>query len=120
MGAQEERGAAQLPAPDCEVREYHEVLSPNTQPRYDHLHSWSPAVQVVPLQKGLQQEGDRFQCILYRKNDLMLTSDLSLQEERLDDVGETAEAETSHTVEELKQINNQLYKYALKHVLDAS
>ena len=50
----------------------------------------------------------------------MLTSDLSLQEERLDDVGETAEAETSHTVEELKQINNQLYKYALKHVLDAS
>ena len=91
-----------------------------TPPALGDRDSWSPAVKVVPLQKGLQQEGDRFQCILYRKNDLMLTSDLSLQEERLDDVGETAEAETSHTVEELKQINNQLYKYALKHVLDAS
>ena len=65
MGAQEERGAAQLPAQDCEVREYQEVLSPNTQPRYDHLHSWSRAVQVVPLQKVLQQEGGRCQCILY-------------------------------------------------------
>ena len=78
---------------------------------------WSPAVKLVPLQKGLQHQGEKFQCNLYRKTDLLLSSDRDL--DRVEDVGDTEEDGTSqHTVEELKQINNKLYKYALKHVIN--
>ena len=34
------------------------------------------------------------------------------------EMGETIET-SSHTVEELKQINQQLYKYSLKHILNS-
>jgi len=94
-----------------------------TPPALADRDSWCPAVKVVPLQKGLEQEGDKFQCVLFRKNDLPFTGDLNLKEDKSENVGE-AEGERSedgeHTVEELKQINNQLYKFALKRVLDCS
>ena len=78
---------------------------------------WSPAVKLVPLQKGLQHQGEKFNCVLYRKTDLLLSSDGALG--RVEDVGDGEEDGTNqHTVEELKQINNKLYKYALKHVIN--
>ena len=89
-----------------------------TPPALANKESWSPAVRVVPLQKGLQQQGDKFQCVLQRKNDLENPGDRTL--EGLDDFEVDEDVSSSdHTVEELRQINNQLYKYALKHVLDS-
>ena len=89
-----------------------------TPPALANKESWSPTVRVVPLQKGLQQQGDKFQCVLQRKNDLENPGDRTL--EGLDDFEVDEDVSSSdHTVEELRQINNQLYKYALKHVLDS-
>ena len=89
-----------------------------TPPALANKESWSPAVKVVPLQKGLQQQGDRFQCILQRKTDLEVPEDGKV--EGLDDCDiDDEDSKSDHTVEELKQINNQLYKYALKHIIDS-
>ena len=91
-----------------------------TPPSLVNKESWCPTIKVVPLQKGLRQQGDKFQCILQRKNDLEVPDDGKV-------VGMEAECEvddedvsrSDHTVEELKQINNKLYKYALKNVIDS-
>ena len=89
-----------------------------TPPSLVNKESWSPTIKVVPLQKGLQQQGDKFQCILHRKNDLEVPDDGKF-EEMDDSEGDDDVSRSDHTVEELKQINNKLYKYALKNVIDS-
>ena len=106
---------------------------------------WQPARKLVALQKGAQQGGE-FSCTLLRREDLQgrdwddegvsgsgqggdtqevryvlcesahiksvqcLVKDFGLIKHVSPQVGE-------HTVEELKDINNQLYKFALKNIL---
>ena len=70
---------------------------------------------MVPLQKGVNK--DKFECAVFRKTDI-LVSDTDANVE--DDMEMEEERDTSsHTVEELKQINQQLYKYSLKHILNS-
>ena len=70
---------------------------------------------MVPLQKGVNK--DRFECAVFRKTDI-LVNDPDVNDE--DDIEmEEAGDSSSHTVEELKQINQQLYKYSLKHILNS-
>ena len=71
--------------------------------------------KIVPLQKGVNK--DRFECAVFRKTDI-LVSDTDATVE--DDIEMEEDRDTSsHTVEELKQINQQLYKYSLKHILNS-
>ena len=70
-------------------------------------------MKLVSLQKGVNSE--RFECNILRKVDL--TSDIKEDTEDKNDVSENRDDSDTHTLEELKQINNQLYKYSLKHVL---
>lgn len=71
--------------------------------------------KIVPLQKGVNK--DRFECAVFRKSDI-LVSDTDATVE--DDIEMEEDRDTSsHTVEELKQINQQLYKYSLKHILNS-
>ena len=54
---------------------------------------------------------------MFRKTDI-LVNDPDVNDE--DDIEmEEAGESSSHTVEELKQINQQLYKYSLKHILNS-
>ena len=70
---------------------------------------------MVPLQKGVNK--DKFECAVFRKTDI-LVSDTDANVE--DDMEMEEDRDTSsHTVEELKQINQQLYKYSLKHILNS-
>ena len=71
--------------------------------------------KIVPLQKGVNK--DRFECTVFRKTDI-LVSDTDATVE--DDIEMEEDRDTSsHTVEELKQINQHLYKYSLKHILNS-
>lgn len=71
--------------------------------------------KLVPLQKGVNK--DKFECAVFRKTDI-LVSDTDANVE--DDMEMEEDRDTSsHTVEELKQINQQLYKYSLKHILNS-
>ena len=72
-------------------------------------------MKLVSLQKGVVN--DRYDCVVYRKKDLIKEEEISFN----DEVGADTEAaeDGSHTLEELKQINHQLYKYSLKHVLNS-
>lgn len=71
--------------------------------------------KLVPLQKGVNK--DKFECAVFVKTDI-LVSDTDANVE--DDMETEEERDTSsHTVEELKQINQQLYKYSLKHILNS-
>ena len=70
-------------------------------------------MKLVSLQKGVS--GERFECNLLRKVDL--TSDNVDDKDDQNDVIENRSDSDTHTLEELKQINNQLYRYSLKHVL---
>ena len=70
---------------------------------------------MVPLQKGVNK--DKFECAVFVKTDI-LVSDTDANVE--DDMEMEEDRDTSsHTVEELKQINQQLYKYSLKHILNS-
>ena len=69
--------------------------------------------KLVSLQKGVNKE--RFKVSVFRK------TDLEMEEEGAgdgDEEGGEGDA-SSHTLEELKQINHQLYKYSLKHILNS-
>ena len=60
---------------------------------------------------------DKFECALLKKEDI-LVNDVDAKDEEdieMEEAGDTS----SHTVEELKQINQQLYKYSLKHILNS-
>ena len=71
--------------------------------------------KLVPLQKGVNK--DKFECAVFVKTDI-LVSDKDAN--NVEDDMETEDKDTSsHTVEELKQINQQLYKYSLKHILNS-
>ena len=72
--------------------------------------------KIVPLQKGVNK--DRFECAVFRKSDILVSdTDATVVE---DDIEMEEDRDTSsHTVEELKQINQQLYKYSLKHILNS-
>merc|ERR1712062_612314 len=93
-----------------------------TPPSLANKESWCPTIRVVPLQKGLQQQGDKFQCILQRKNDLEVLDDGKVDrrdDSVANDDDDDVDNRSDHTVEELKQINNKLYQYALKNVIDS-
>ena len=74
-------------------------------------------MKLVPLQKGVS--GERFECGVFRKYDLTTSSDAV--RDYSEDTSDASDAKetSSHTLEELKQINHQLYKYSLKHVLNS-
>ena len=71
-------------------------------------------MKLVPLQKGVNTE--RFECNLLRRKDL----DEDETEDDFKYVGESSKETDTHTLEELKQINHQLYKYSLKHILNSN
>ena len=71
--------------------------------------------KLVPLQKGVNK--DRFECAVFRKADI-LVNDAVFNDDVDIDMEEAGDS-SSHTVEELKQINQQLYKYSLKHILNS-
>ena len=73
-------------------------------------------MKLVSLQKGVVN--DRYDCVVYRKKDLVKDEEITFNDEVGADTSEAAE-DGSHTLEELKQINHQLYKYSLKHVLNS-
>jgi len=83
----------------------------------DH-DKWSPSVKLVALQKGTNPS--EFSCAVLRKNDLCNEEDW-MRDNTV--VGASVEMgqgkEEEHTVQELKQINNQLYKYAMKNILNS-
>ena len=60
---------------------------------------------------------DKFECALFKKEDILVNEGEAKEEEdiEMEEGGDTS----SHTVEELKQINQQLYKYSLKHILSS-
>ena len=72
--------------------------------------------KLVPLQKGVNKE--RFECAVFRKTDIRV-NDPDVNDDGDDIEMEEAGDSSSHTVEELKQINQQLYKYSLKHILNS-
>ena len=69
--------------------------------------------KIVPLQKGVNK--DRFECAVFRKSDILVSDTDAEDDIEMEDDKDTS----SHTVEELKQINQQLYKYSLKHILNS-
>ena len=71
---------------------------------------------MVPLQKGVNK--DKFECAVFVKTDI-LVSDTDANNVEDDMETEEDRDTSSHTVEELKQINQQLYKYSLKHILNS-
>ena len=71
--------------------------------------------KLVPLQKGVNK--DKFECAVFVKTDIIVSDTYANVE---DDIETEEDRDTSsHTVEELKQINQQLYKYSLKHILNS-
>ena len=76
-------------------------------------------VKLVPLQKGVS--GDMFECSVFRKFDVTVDGDDKVKKKSDVSVDTSENKESaSHTLEELKQINHQLYKYSLKHILKTS
>ena len=55
---------------------------------------------------------------MFRKKDI-LVNDPDVNDDGDDIEMEEAGDSSSHTVKELKQINQQLYKYSLKHILNS-
>jgi len=86
-----------------------------TPPALVNKESWTPGSKLVPLQKGVNK--DKFECALFKKDDVLVNDGEAKDEEdiEMEEGGDTS----SHTVEELKQINQQLYKYSLKHILSS-
>jgi len=85
-----------------------------TPPSLSNKEYWNPGMKLVPLQKGVNTE--RFECNLLRRKDL----DEDETEDDFKYVGESSKETDTHTLEELKQINHQLYKYSLKHILNSN
>eukprot|EP00090_Calanus_glacialis_P008952 TRINITY_DN17273_c0_g1_i1.p1 TRINITY_DN17273_c0_g1~~TRINITY_DN17273_c0_g1_i1.p1 ORF type:complete len:419 (+),score=165.14 TRINITY_DN17273_c0_g1_i1:45-1301(+) len=80
---------------------------------------WSPGVKLVALQKGTNQK--EFTCAVLNRTDLGDGEDW-MRDEKVQggSVGMEGQGmEEEHTVQELKQINNQLYKFAMKNVLSS-
>ena len=71
--------------------------------------------KLVSLQKGVNKE--RFEVSVFRKTDLEM-EDPGRDGDEEEGGGGEGDA-SSHTLEELKQINHQLYKYSLKHILNS-
>jgi len=85
-----------------------------TPPSLIDRDRWQPARKLVALQKGSQQGGE-FSCSILRREDLQ---GRDWDEEAVSGGGQADTKEVGeHTVEELKDINNQLYKFALKNIL---
>merc|ERR1740137_493327 len=81
---------------------------------------WSPGVKLVALQKGTNQK--EFTCAVLSRTDLGDGEDWMRTEMSQGSglgVIEGQGREEEHTVQELKQINNQLYKFAMKNVLSS-
>ena len=88
---------------------------------------WRPTRRLVPLQKGTN-EREPFVCSVLQREEV--GPDVEEVERRTDLYAVTGEAgggarggrekgEEQMSVEELKQINSQLYKFAMKNVLHA-
>ena len=89
---------------------------------------WRPTRRLVPLQKGTN-EREPFVCSVLRREEV--GPDVEEVERATDFYTVTSEAggggrgsrekegEEEMSVEELKQINSQLYKFAMKNVLHA-
>jgi len=78
---------------------------------------WCPARKIVSLQKGCNKEN--FSCAVLSRTDTGEGTDWMCDDTASDAaVGVLEDNQEEHTVEELKQINNQLYKFALKKVLN--
>jgi len=88
------------------------ILSP---PSLVDRDRWQPARKLVPLQKGVVQ-GEELYCSLLRREDLQ-GRDWD-QESQGQPVAINTGQVSEHTIEELKEINSQLYKFALKNVLN--
>jgi hypothetical protein len=74
-----------------------------TPPALVNKESWTPGSKLVPLQKGVNK--DKFECALFKKEDVLVNDGEAKDEEdiEMEEGGDTS----SHTVEELKQINQQ-------------
>jgi len=96
----------------------HVQFIPTPPALIDH-DSWNPARKLVALQKGANK--DVFTCAVLNRTDLVESedwmSDDKTQGGEMEMVGKGSVED--HTVEELKQINNQLYKFAMKNVLNS-
>ena len=73
--------------------------------------------KLVSLQKGVNKE--RFEVSVFRKTDLEMEEEGAGDGEEEEEGGSGEGDASSHTLEELKQINHQLYKYSLKHILNS-
>jgi len=94
----------------------HVQFIPTPPALIDH-DKWNPARKLVALQKGTNQS--EFSCALLRKADMGVEQDW-MKEDHIRGGGGGGEGqvkEEEHTVQELKQINNQLYKFAMKNIL---
>jgi len=86
-----------------------------TPPALINKDLWNPRLKLVALQKGSNPK--EFFCAIFNKNDPHDSQDWMLDKSAVPvEIEESVNVE-EHTVQELKQINNQLYKFALKNVL---
>ena len=84
-----------------------------TQPALLDHDRWSPGVMLVVLQKGTNQK--ELTCAVMYRTDLGDGEDW-MRDEKVQGGSMGMEGqgrEEEHTVQELKQINNQLYKFAM-------
>ena len=78
--------------------------------------TWQPGSRLVPLAAGTTEE--QWTCVLTRRADLPECQDLWAEPQPGAESWQAGEERMEqHTMDELKQINHQLYKCALKHLL---
>jgi len=83
-----------------------------TPPALADREAWRPARKLVALQKGAG--GGEFACSILRREDLQGRDWEGAEHTSAQDGGQQG---GEHTVEELKDINHQLYKFAVKNIL---
>jgi len=98
----------------------HLQFTPTPPAMLDH-DKWSPARKLAGLQKGANPQ--TFTCAVMNRIDLESGGADWMREDSVlgGEMGVVADKgrDEDHTIEELKQINNQLYKFALKKVLNS-
>ena len=78
---------------------------------------WSPGRKLVPLQKGFDEKDSFVSTVLSKETKPFER----FEGEEIEVDGETAtekKVENTERIQELMEINNQLYKYSVKHILN--
>ena len=78
---------------------------------------WSPGRKLVPLQKGFDEKDSFVSTVLSKETKPFERFEI----EEIEVDGETAtekKVENTERIQELMDINNQLYKYSVKHILN--